>query len=79
MCFKYCVLSKLILVLEFMTKTMIYICFMYIGLCFKMFKYHVFVFGRSFGQNVFSIQNPSFRKYSCWFLVKMLRDKNSSY
>ena len=45
-------------ILELMTKTMICICFMYIGLypytsCFKVFKYHVFVFGRALDKMYF--------------------------
>jgi len=37
-----------------------------------MFKYHIFVFQKGFGQCVFSIQNPSFRKYMFWFLENMI-------
>jgi len=31
------------------------------------FKYHIFVFQKGFGQCVFSIQNLSFRKYKFCF------------
>ena len=56
---------------------------MYIGLypyttCFKLFKYHVFVFGCVLDKTIFQFKNQSFRKYSFWFSAKFVRHKNGS-
>ena len=82
MCFRFCVLTKLI----FGIKDKNYDIYMFhvywilsIASCFKVFKYHVFVFGRVLDKPYFLFKIQVLEKYSFWFLVKMIRHKNSSY